>query len=102
MKRGLLFMFCLLLLALAGCTAVNQTNSFVVMPQTAEPEASATPAVTPPPEIIWLPAEQTDLPPTNMPEATDTQAPAATDTPAPTAAPTPTQAPENSPGGFNG
>lgn len=103
-KRGLLLMICLFLLVLAGCTAVNQTNTFVELPPAGTPEAAATPELTKPPEITQPPVVEPDVQPTDTPDVTSSLSPGATDTPAPTEAPTPTptQEPEGSPGGFNG
>ena len=48
MKRSLLAALCILVLLLAGCTTVNQTNSFVVRPT---PEAQSMPEITATPEV---------------------------------------------------
>ncbi|MFH1512529.1 MAG: hypothetical protein ABIG45_04140 [Bacillota bacterium] len=88
MKRILLIALCLLALLLAGCTAVNQTNSFVdqTLPEvTASPVATVAPETTPPPVV------QLNVQPTPAPGLPVTPAP---DTPSP--------APEESPGEFGG
>ncbi len=105
MKRVLLGLLCLLVLAFSGCTAVNQTNRFAVLPEetvfstpeaTVTLEATAEPPVTQPPQVQLV----TELPESPVPT------PGATDPPAPTEIPiqtdTPTPQPENGPGGFNG
>jgi hypothetical protein len=102
MKRSLLAAVCVLLLLLAGCTAVNQTNSFAVNPApetVSRPEITATPEVTVIPEVTATP-ETTQLPVVQL-EIQPTPAPGTTDKP-PTVTPTATPATENKPGGFNG
>ena len=105
MKRILLFFVCLLLLVLAGCTTVNQTNRFVALQPTTAPEATQPPVVTATPEPS-PPVVELILQPTAAPSATDmpvvTNEPVTTNTIAPTATPVPSQTPEGSPGGFNG
>lgn len=106
MKRILLTACCLLALLLAGCTSVNQTNSFVVLspsetvgaseagvvPEaaaasevTATPEATAAPNATLPP-VVPLIVQPTPTPETGEPSPPETPSPQ----------------PEGSPGGFNG
>lgn len=95
MKRILLGLLCLLMLAFWGCASVNQTNRFAVMPEaevSAAPEATVSPDGTDVPVVTQPPALRLDLEPTATPPAADTPAPAET----------PTREPESSPGGFNG
>lgn len=87
MKRVLFAGLCALVLLLAGCAQINQTNSFVELPT---PEPSAEQGITAPP--AWTPP-----PPVRL-EIVPTFAPGTTVTPPP---PTPSQ-PEESPGEFGG
>ena len=104
MKRILLAALCLLALLLAGCTAVNQTNSFVALPTASVPEATAAPVVTIVPEVTVIP-EITVTPETSQPQVVPLNvkpAPQETEGAAPVS-PSP-EPPEESPGagGFNG
>ena len=100
MKRMMLVMLCVLALLLAGCSQVNQTNSFVGF---ASPESLLTPVATIPleatvaPQITAPPVVQLEVQPT--PDMLDTGAPMHTDTPT---SPVPTPPPEESPGDFGG
>ena len=105
MKRVLLVLCCLMVLGFYGCTSMNQTNRFAVMPEaelTATPEVTAPPVMTVAPESTPQPVVQLVVAPTDT--VVDVTLPAdmlpATDTPTLTQAPTPS--PEGSPGGFNG
>ncbi len=102
MKRSLLAAICILALGLAGCTTVNQTNSFVVNPTpetVSVPEVTLTPAFTATPEATAAP--DATQPHVVLLEVQPTPAPGTTDMPAP-ATPTSTPPAQNSPGGFNG
>lgn len=102
MKRSLLAAVCLLSLLLAGCTTVNQTNSFIVNPApetVSRPEVTATPEATVIPEVTATP--ETTQPPVVQLEIQPTPTPGTTDKP-PTVTPTATPPAENKPGGFNG
>ena len=95
MKRILLAAICILALLLAGCTEINQNNSFSVNPAPetqSAPEVTATPEVTPAPEGVQPPVVLLEIEPTSAPGATDMP---------PMATPTATPA-QSSPGGFNG
>lgn len=105
MKRVLLALLCVLALCMAGCTDVNQTNSFVDLPtaepvqQTAVPTApdiTQPPVITQTPQSTAVPA-QTETEPQGEPGMENVQ-PLETAQPAPTV--TPTESPEG--GGFNG
>jgi len=104
-KRFLLVLCCLMALGFYGCSSMNQTNRFAVMPQaetTPAPELTAPPVMTATPESTQEPVVQLVVAPTDA--ADEVTLPGnklpATDTAAPTETPTPT--PEGSPGGFNG
>lgn len=105
MKRMLLAGLCALALVLAGCTAVNQTNSFVELPT---PEATETMEITYPPVVTATPdgASLPDItqPPMVQLEVQPTNAPGTTQMPDATqpGAPTPSPTPEGSGGGMNG
>ena len=106
MKRSLLAVLCVLVLLLAGCTTINQTNSFVVRPTSeaqSTPEITATPEVTATPDAMTVPEDT--QPPVVQLEIQPTPEPGSTDMPADmpwTAVPSSTPAPSNSPAGFNG
>lgn len=102
MKRILLAAICILAMLLAGCTEINQNNSFIAIPTpetTSVPLVTATPADTLAPEAT--PAPQGGQPPVVLLEIEPTSAPGATDMP-PMVTPTATPPAQNSPGGFNG
>ena len=109
MKRILLAAICAALLLFTGCTAINQSNTFVVMPTdaTTAPDITAMPEDTIPPDMPDVTAipEFTAAPDSTLPmgplEVQPTVEPDAME--APVASPTPTPQPEGNPGsGFNG
>ena len=97
MKRILLAVCCALALLLAGCTTVNQTNSFAELPT---PEATDTPQITGAPEMTDIPVVTATptLPPMVQLEVQPTNAPGSTGIPPSE----PTETPDSSPNGFNG
>ena len=103
MKRIFLALCCVLALLLAGCTTINQTNSFTELPT---PLATETPVVTGAPEIMVTPGITVTpaepgtptLPPMVQLDVRPTQAPGDTTLPQDM----PTETPGSSPNGFNG
>ena len=103
MKRMLLIGLCALALVLAGCTTVNQTNSFVELPT---PEATETMDITYPPDVTATPdgASLPDMtqPPMVQLEVQPTHVPGTTQMPDTYEPDVPSPTPEGSGGGMNG